>query len=134
MRETQIIELYDAVRSALQRLRLRGWRTRGAVLTALRPRCPGARRAGMKNENTMAPFLGPQCKEADGGKSGKAMQGAVPPAGTAIREVAERIEESHGHARGGGLFLDEEQSTCNAKKKNAVIKITAFTKSLISER
>jgi hypothetical protein len=46
-----------------------------------------------------APFLGPQFKEAKWWKvmSGKAMQDAAPPAGTAIREISNIDEESEGH-------------------------------------
>jgi hypothetical protein len=40
------------------------------------------------------------------GNSGKALQDAVPPAGTAVREWTRTIEESQAHARGSGLFLD----------------------------
>lgn len=54
----------------------------------------------------MAPCAGPSFKRLRVGwaMSGKAMQDAVPPLGTALREVTRKFEESEGHARVCGLF------------------------------
>ena len=47
--------------------------------------------------------------------SGKAIQGAVPPARTTIWEVTHKIFESEGHVRVCGLFVTRGRSTCRAK-------------------
>ena len=45
-----------------------------------------------------APLLGPDSKEARWKvKSGKVMQGAVPPIGTSIRELSRTVEERDSH-------------------------------------
>src|SRR5581483_11173902 len=65
----------------------------------------------------MAPLLGPRFQEATSwwAMSGKAIQDAVPPARTDIREMTRRFE-SEGHvASGCGLFRTVERSTCCAK-------------------
>src|SRR5215469_9206368 len=47
--------------------------------------------------------------------SGKAIQGAVPPARTTFWEVTQKTFEGEGHQRVCGLFVTRGRSTCGAK-------------------
>ena len=60
------------------------------------------------------------------------MQDAVPPLGTALREVTRKFEESEGHARVCGLFSTLCRCTCRAKSGKAVINLTSIRKLLIN--
>jgi hypothetical protein len=43
------------------------------------------------------------------------MQGAVPPAGTAFRELSRTVEESESHTSCAASFVDHKRSICRAK-------------------
>jgi hypothetical protein len=62
----------------------------------------------------MAPLLGPSSRGEMVGVSGKAMQDAVPPNGTAW-VVTRMIEESEGHTRVCGLLVTYKRSICRTK-------------------
>jgi hypothetical protein len=60
--------------------------------------------------------------------SGKAMQVAVPPGGSALREMT-RSEKSEGHGAGVcGLFVDSNEALPEPKRRSGVAKLVFVDK------